>query len=112
MEQSHICVLQTALDLLERGYDVHVLADGVSSCNKEEVPVALSRMQQAGAQVTTSESILYQLMGESSCDLHVSCSTPRRAAHSGACGLYELCHGGAVDSVRFRALRYGPESTL
>ncbi|KAI0260931.1 Isochorismatase hydrolase [Gloeopeniophorella convolvens] len=59
--ESHICVLQSTLDLLERGYDVHILADGVSSCNKEEVPWALERMRQAGAQITTSESLLFQL---------------------------------------------------
>lgn len=63
--QSHICVLQTALDLLERDYEVHVLADGVSSCNKEEVPLALERVRQARAQITTSESAAYQLMGAS-----------------------------------------------
>jgi isochorismate hydrolase len=61
--QSHVCVLQSTLDLLERGYDVHVLADAVSSCNKEEVPWALERMRQAGAQITTSESMLFQLQG-------------------------------------------------
>jgi hypothetical protein len=59
--QSHICVLQTALDLLSAGYSVHVVADGVSSCNKEEVPIAIARIRQAGGQITTSETIAFQL---------------------------------------------------
>ena len=61
--QSHICVLQTALDLVERGYGVHVLADGISSTRKEEVPIAVERMRQAGAQITTSESAAFELQG-------------------------------------------------
>src|ERR1700710_927757 len=62
--ESHICVLQTSLDLLKAGHHVYVLADGVSSCNKEEVPIALARLRAAGAFVTTSESWLYECMGD------------------------------------------------
>ncbi|CAK7269093.1 hypothetical protein SEPCBS57363_003430 [Sporothrix epigloea] len=64
--ESHICVTQTALDLLAAGYRVYVLADGVSSCNREEVPVALARLRAAGVTVTTSESWLYETMGSAS----------------------------------------------
>ncbi|KAI0841555.1 Isochorismatase hydrolase [Hypoxylon sp. FL0890] len=62
--ESHICVTQTALDLLARGHRVYVLADGVSSCNPEEIPVALARLRAAGVVVTTSESWLYECMGD------------------------------------------------
>lgn len=62
--ESHICVTQTTLDLLREGYKVYVLADGVSSCNAEEVPVALDRLRAEGAVVTTSESWLYECMGD------------------------------------------------
>lgn len=55
---------QTALDALANGHKVYVLADGVSSCNPQEVPIALARLRQAGAVITTSESWLYECMGD------------------------------------------------
>ncbi|KAL2168652.1 hypothetical protein VTG60DRAFT_6996 [Thermothelomyces hinnuleus] len=62
--ESHICVTQTALDLLATGHKVYILADGVSSSNREEVGIALDRLRQAGAVVTTSESWIYECMGD------------------------------------------------
>ncbi|CAO2651603.1 Nn.00g041730.m01.CDS01 [Neocucurbitaria sp. VM-36] len=62
--ESHICITQTSLDLLRAGHKVYVIADGVSSCNKEEVPIALARLRHAGAIVTTSESFMYECVGD------------------------------------------------
>ncbi|KAI9841053.1 MAG: hypothetical protein M1837_001024 [Sclerophora amabilis] len=64
--EAHICVTQTALDLLAAGHRVYVLADGVSSCNPAEVRVALARLRREGVVVTTSESWLYEVMGDAS----------------------------------------------
>lgn len=62
--ESHICVTQTTLDLLRAGHRVYVIADGVSSCNPEEVPIALARLRHEGAVVTTSESFMYECVGD------------------------------------------------
>jgi hypothetical protein len=62
--ESHICVTQTTLDLLRSGHKVYVIADGVSSCNKEEIPIALARLRHEGAVVTTSESFMYEFVGD------------------------------------------------
>jgi len=64
--ESHICVTQTTLDLLKEGHRVFVLADGVSSCNPQEVPIALARLRAEGAKVTTSESWIYECMADAS----------------------------------------------
>lgn len=62
--ETHICITQTTLDLLAQGHKVYILADGVSSCNQNERPVALARLAKAGATVTTSESLLFELVGD------------------------------------------------
>ncbi|KAH7348617.1 Isochorismatase-like protein [Rhexocercosporidium sp. MPI-PUGE-AT-0058] len=62
--ETHICITQTTLDLLAAGHKVYILADGVSSCNKEEIGIALDRLRREGAVVTTSESWIYECMGD------------------------------------------------
>lgn len=62
--ETHICITQTTLDLLERGHRVYVIVDGVSSMNKEERGVALARLRDAGAVVTSSEGILFEILGD------------------------------------------------
>jgi hypothetical protein len=41
--ETHICVTQTTIDLLANGHNVYILADGVSSCNPQEIGIALDR---------------------------------------------------------------------
>ena len=62
--ETHICVTQTTLDLLQLGHKVYVLADAVSSCNEGERGIALARLRQEGATVTTTESVLFELIGD------------------------------------------------
>lgn len=46
------------------GHPVYVIADAVSSCNPQEKPLALKRLAQHGAVITTSESFLYEVVGD------------------------------------------------
>lgn len=62
--ETHICVTQTALDLLSMGHRVYILADGVSSCNAGERPIALARLAREGVVVSSSESVLFELLGD------------------------------------------------
>ncbi len=60
--EAHICVYQTALDLLNRGYEVQVVADGVSSRTLENKRIGLARASAAGAGVTSAETVLFELL--------------------------------------------------
>ncbi len=59
--EAHVCVLQTVIDLAEKGHLPVVVADATSSRNGEDRRVALERMRQEGAVVTTCESVLFEL---------------------------------------------------
>ena len=67
--ETHVCVQQTALDLLDAGLQPVVLADAVGSRRQLDYQVALDGMRAAGVRVTTVESAIFQLVGESGTDL-------------------------------------------
>ncbi|MBI1314438.1 isochorismatase family protein [bacterium] len=58
--EAHVCVQQTVLDLLAHGFRVYVAADAVSSRSAIDREVALQRMSQCGAVITTAESVLFE----------------------------------------------------
>jgi nicotinamidase-related amidase len=61
--EAHVCVQQTILDLLEQGKEVHVIVDGVSSQQPFDRAIALERVRQAGAYLTTAQSAAFMLLG-------------------------------------------------
>lgn len=63
--ESHICVTQTALGALREGYIVHVASDAVSSRTEWNWHVGLERMRAAGAVISSTEMIIYELLRSS-----------------------------------------------
>lgn len=59
--ETHVCVLQTALDLLQAGYQPVVLEDCVSSRKLSDKHIAIERMRQEGVIISSLESILFEL---------------------------------------------------
>ena len=59
-QETHVCVLQTAVDLLQQGYQVFVVEDAVCSRNDITKANALRRMRQAGIQIICYESVLFE----------------------------------------------------
>ncbi len=58
--EAHICVLQTALSLLDKGKDVFIVEDAIVSRNILNKQNAINRLRQAGCIITTTESVVFE----------------------------------------------------
>lgn len=66
--ETHVCVLQTALDLLAQGQKVVVVEDCVSSRRQNDKHIAIERLRHAGAVISTAESLLFEYLGKAGTD--------------------------------------------
>jgi isochorismate hydrolase len=62
--ETHVCVLQTAYDLIQKGYEVHGVADAICSRRKLDWKIGLRWMEKRGAMISTTEIIAFQLLKE------------------------------------------------
>jgi nicotinamidase-related amidase len=62
--EAHVCVLQTAMDLHQRGYQVFAVGDAICSRRLENYQNALERMHQCGVVVTGAESVVFEWLGD------------------------------------------------
>jgi nicotinamidase-related amidase len=60
--ECHVCIYQTALDLISNGYTVHLVSDAVSSRTPENRQVGIDAMKSAGAHITSTEMVLFELL--------------------------------------------------
>lgn len=60
--ESHICVYQTAVDLIGNGYEVHVVADAVSSRTRSNSDIGIAAMKSAGVHVTSTEMVIFEFL--------------------------------------------------
>ena len=82
--EAHVCVLHTVLDLLADGKEVHVVADAVSSQRPHDRDTAIHRMASAGAVITTSESMLFDLLRDAKHPHFKACSGLLKQANAAA----------------------------
>ncbi|MDD5127706.1 MAG: hydrolase [Dehalococcoidales bacterium] len=66
--EAHVCVYQTASDLLGSGYEVQVVADAVSSRSEANKELALQKMNRSGAPITSTEIVLFELLKSAKSD--------------------------------------------
>ena len=60
--EAHVCIYQTAVDLLQKEYNVDVIADAVSSRTQENKQLAISRMAAEGVKISCTEMALFELL--------------------------------------------------
>ncbi len=60
--ETHVCVLQTCVGLLKEGYTVHAVSDAICSRTKDNFRTAIEFMRDAGAVITCTEAVLFQLL--------------------------------------------------
>jgi nicotinamidase-related amidase len=66
--EAHVCVLLTALDLLKHGLSVSIVADAVCSRRAANLEIGLGQARQAGAVITATETVVFQLLGRADTD--------------------------------------------
>jgi len=66
--ETHVCVLQTALGLLDAGFDVFLVSDAASSRTPESRAMAIERLRAAGAIIVTSEMVLFEWLEQACTD--------------------------------------------
>ncbi|HVT03053.1 MAG TPA: hydrolase [Thermoanaerobaculia bacterium] len=66
--EAHVCVYQTAMDLLESGYQVHLVSDAISSRSAANKDIALRRLVSEGAKISSTEMVLFELTIEAGTD--------------------------------------------
>ncbi len=63
--ETHICVLQTAVALLEKGYNVYIVKDACASRETDEFKAGINFMEKSGAKIVTTEITLFELLKSS-----------------------------------------------
>ncbi len=64
--EAHICVTQSTLEFLARGYEVHLVCDAIGARNSGNKAIGLARCERAGAVLSSCEMALFELMREAS----------------------------------------------
>ena len=66
--EAHVCILQTAIDAIKNGIEIHVVVDAISSRSFENKKIALERMKQSNVFLVSTEMIIFQLLEKAGTD--------------------------------------------